>query len=843
MIFGLSGKGAGRKTALRGALAVLLEKDGKVLFEFSASSLEKPIVIGRGAECDWSVAGVDPSMSGRHAELFAKHGALRIRDLGSRNGLYFHGERIQERRLQAGDEILLGACSLSVERAKSASAEDESPRYNRLEQLNGPDAGRIVNLVGPADVVIGSDPSCSIICADTLVSHRHAVISFKPDGSCWVSDLGSRNGSAVNGVTLKKERMLRDGDVLKIAYLEFRFFDKGVVHAHAHIGRTVAIAVATVAVALTGYFIWNSLTDSAKTFVKRAQEAAAIKDFDKAFAYLDQAAVSRYHDDYADIIREQRQHIAVWTNSISKWDGIMGDLAKELWMDAVRGFTTISDWEAAFGWNMEDAVKSRKEAVLVKALLDRFIKGREMLGWKWDKSVPDEFADFADGFAEAMDAALETVSTNRYCDPLYAASGDLLKEFRDTIADFVFIEDELGKLNTRKAFPGELHAGRLLGRLEARKKEYDARGERRKRQQEEDGLRYLRFSRLPGERFQKAVKLVESLYSAELDMDANVEKIAVASKDKDYDIVTHSLPLPSEESCDEFRLKDYRSSLKDVNDILSGRVLEGLRTQMKMLEDCCFIPENTNATFKLVLDAATTDEILRFVPERTKPPDARNWVCMYDRFVGVDAFVKFLNSLDKLFVAEMSRNAGGQLDKIDVPSEKVAACIGQYYSRYQPKRWKTLLLDVKDGCDILAQFESTVEEESGLSRAIRDRSLPGGANRVKAAAGIVRGQIEDFEDWLDDFCEECGKNTNPPRVRVLGLGVALLLGDPAKPSSGNARKLWETWAELRASVPTDENGTVGEWRAIMEKDLPGTSGFNEAWRNLYDEAWQGEDVK
>ena len=73
--------------------------------------------------------------------------------------------------------------------------------------------------------------------------------------------------------------------------------------------------------------------------------------------------------------------------------------------------------------------------------------------------------------------------------------------------------------------------------------------------------------------------------------------------------------------------------------------------------------------------------------------------------------------------------------------------------------------------------------------------------------------------------------------------MALLLGDPAKPSSGNARKLWETWAELRASVPTDENGTVGEWRAIMEKDLPGTPGFNEAWRNLYDEAWQGEDVK
>ena len=224
MIFGKQGKGPARKSSLRGALTVLLEKDGKVLFEFSSSSLEKPIVIGRGAECDWSVAGIDPSMSGRHAELFAKHGALRIRDLGSRNGLYFRGARIEERRLQAGDEILLGACTLSVERAKTASSDEEAPRYNRLEQLNGPDAGRVVNLVGPADVVIGSDAASSIVCADTLVSHRHAVIAFKQDGTCWASDLGSRNGSAVNGVPLKKERMLRDGDVLRIAYLEFRFF-------------------------------------------------------------------------------------------------------------------------------------------------------------------------------------------------------------------------------------------------------------------------------------------------------------------------------------------------------------------------------------------------------------------------------------------------------------------------------------------------------------------------------------------------------------------------------------------------------------------------------------------
>ena len=822
MIFGRSKKGSGRKSALRGALTILLEKDGKVLFEFSSSSLDKPIVIGRGRECDWSVAGVDPSMSGRHAELFVKHGTLRIRDLGSRNGLYFHGQRIQERRLVAGDEILLGACSLSVERAKTSSSDGEVHRYNRLEQLNGPDAGRVVNLVGPADVVIGSDPGCSIICADTLVSHRHAVIAFKQDGSCWVSDLGSRNGSAVNGVPLKKERMLRDGDVLKIAYLEFRFFDKNVVHAHAHIGRTIAIAGATLAVALTGYFIWSSATPSAKTYVAQAQAAAARRDFDAAFAFLDQASVARYADTYSKIIREQRERTVGWTNAISSWNTITKSLASRQWRNAKDLFPALADWEGAFGWNTEDAVEARREAVCVKGLLDAFLDGRMQLQTEeWDESLPDRFRESTRNLETTRAAALDTVATNGYCANLLYAAGDVLREFQDIVADFDFIATELGELNSRSAGPGEHHAGKILAKLEARKAAYDERGEKRKRQKEAGNLLYLRFSRIPGERFGKAGEVMDAFRFAEQEMDENMEKIARG----DYGGVTRELPLPSVNSCGELGLGRYRSSLEEVNGLICGKILTGIRTQMEMLDDHGFAPGKVNETFKLLTGASTADEILRFVPDGTRRGNLRGPSCRYDEVVGIDAFFKFLNELDR---------------QREVSTDSVSACIEKYYSRFQPKRWRTLLGRVRDECDALAQFESTIGEPTGLTRKIKDLALPDGANKVAAYAAIVRRKTEEFEDWRDDFCEMCRENGTSLRARVLGLGVDLLLRNPERPSATTAGRLREAWASLRKSVPVDENGTEAEWRAIMKTDIPGTPGFNEAWGNMLGGVWQEE---
>ena len=66
--------------------------------------------------------------------------------------------------------------------------------------------------LGNGELVIGRDPGCDLCLEDVGVSRRHAVIRPDADGYV-VADLGSKNGTQVNGQTLPVAR-LSDGDVV-----------------------------------------------------------------------------------------------------------------------------------------------------------------------------------------------------------------------------------------------------------------------------------------------------------------------------------------------------------------------------------------------------------------------------------------------------------------------------------------------------------------------------------------------------------------------------------------------------------------------------------------------------
>jgi hypothetical protein len=68
---------------------------------------------------------------------------------------------------------------------------------------------------------IGRAPDNDIRPDDTTVSRWHAMISWL-DGSAFVQDLGSRNGTLVNGAKIEK-RALTDGDVIQIGRHHIRF--------------------------------------------------------------------------------------------------------------------------------------------------------------------------------------------------------------------------------------------------------------------------------------------------------------------------------------------------------------------------------------------------------------------------------------------------------------------------------------------------------------------------------------------------------------------------------------------------------------------------------------------
>ena len=75
--------------------------------------INKKSILGRDADCDITIPGTH--LSRRHAELFIVDGQLQIRDLGSSNGSYVNGKKIDTVALKPGDEIRFDVLTFEVQ--------------------------------------------------------------------------------------------------------------------------------------------------------------------------------------------------------------------------------------------------------------------------------------------------------------------------------------------------------------------------------------------------------------------------------------------------------------------------------------------------------------------------------------------------------------------------------------------------------------------------------------------------------------------------------------------------------------------------------------------------------
>jgi len=91
--------------------------------------------------------------------------------------------------------------------------------------------------------VIGRSRGSVVALADPRASRRHAMIRRQSDGF-WFFDLGSINGSTINGRRVTTVRLLVSGDVIRIAGRDFRF-ESGEIPAGA--GGPASIAGQTIA--------------------------------------------------------------------------------------------------------------------------------------------------------------------------------------------------------------------------------------------------------------------------------------------------------------------------------------------------------------------------------------------------------------------------------------------------------------------------------------------------------------------------------------------------------------------------------------------------------------------
>jgi len=114
-------------------------------------------------------------------------------------------------------------------------AQEQKKRRRRRERGGSKPVGRLVVVTSPAlqageEHAIDSSPllvgrgadNDMPLVRDEFSSGRHARVEPRRDG-VWIEDIGSTNGTFVNGVRLTTPRKLSPGDVIRIGETDLRF--------------------------------------------------------------------------------------------------------------------------------------------------------------------------------------------------------------------------------------------------------------------------------------------------------------------------------------------------------------------------------------------------------------------------------------------------------------------------------------------------------------------------------------------------------------------------------------------------------------------------------------------
>jgi pSer/pThr/pTyr-binding forkhead associated (FHA) protein len=81
----------------------------------------------------------------------------------------------------------------------------------------------VTKLENASTWTIGRDEVCDIVLQDTWVSRKHASIHYTDAGDFFFEDLGSANGSAINGEPVQSPTRLNHGDLIVVGTTEMEF--------------------------------------------------------------------------------------------------------------------------------------------------------------------------------------------------------------------------------------------------------------------------------------------------------------------------------------------------------------------------------------------------------------------------------------------------------------------------------------------------------------------------------------------------------------------------------------------------------------------------------------------
>lgn len=188
---------------------------------------ERSWVVGRDEGAD--VRFDDPRVSRRQAEFRVEGDHWLVEDLGSRNGTYIDGNRIER-------QLITHAISLRLANPTNGPVIEAvleglpNQRFGSVRgatasivRRGGVDLGSLVarHVLRPPTVEIGRAEESQIVLADPFASRQHAEFRWHAEGGWELADRSSYNGTFVNGQRIS-ETWLHDGDVIAIGHRTLR---------------------------------------------------------------------------------------------------------------------------------------------------------------------------------------------------------------------------------------------------------------------------------------------------------------------------------------------------------------------------------------------------------------------------------------------------------------------------------------------------------------------------------------------------------------------------------------------------------------------------------------------
>ena len=130
--------------------------------------------------------------------------------------------RVIKRDVFGGDERTKAVTASS--HSGATGQQNPKRRGHRVRQaqllvVDGPGRGDAVSLRG--DVFVGRSPDSTLDIEDDYASGKHA--RFYRDIDSWiVTDLGSTNGTVVNGLRITRPTRVGDGDIVRVGRTSIR---------------------------------------------------------------------------------------------------------------------------------------------------------------------------------------------------------------------------------------------------------------------------------------------------------------------------------------------------------------------------------------------------------------------------------------------------------------------------------------------------------------------------------------------------------------------------------------------------------------------------------------------